>query len=135
MDHILKVGCNFLNCVSNARLLKFFPTILVSLFLKLLAESSPTMRKKFDRTYLSASRDSQANTMDETQSPDPITSTRSSGLRYRRSRPPGHSKLSGILSRSRATNERSEQVELNEIVTNDPGSNPHPFPDLENDMA
>ena len=118
--------------------LKFFPTILASLLLKLLAQSSLTMRKKFDRTYLSASRDSQANSMDETQSPDPITSTRSSGVRYRRTRSkaPGHSKLSGILSRSRATNERSEQVELNEIITSSlPGSNPHPFPDLENDMA
>ena len=81
------------------------------------------MRKKYDRTYLSASQDS--NSMEETLSPDPITSTRSSGLRYRRSRPPGHSKLSGILPRARR--ERTEQVELNEIVTNDPGSNP-PIP-------
>ena len=76
--------------------------------------------------------------MEETQSPDPITSTRSSGLRYRRSRPPGHSKLSGILPQARR--ERSEQVELNEILSNDPGSNPATSPndfrvDLVNDMS
>ena len=96
------------------------------------------MRKKYDRTYLSDSRDD--STMEETQSPDPITSTRSSGLRYRRSRPPGHSKLSGILSRPQARRERSEQVELNEILSNDPGSNPTASPndfrvDLANDMS
>ena len=101
--------------------LKFFPTILASLFLKLLTESSLTMRKKYDRTYLSSSREDSA--MEDTQSPNPITSTRTSGLRYRRSRPPGHSKLSGILSRPQARRERSEQVELNEILS-DPSSNP-----------
>ena len=77
--------------------------------------------------------------MEETQSPDPITSTRSDTLRYRRTRSnaPGHSKLSGILSRPQARRERPEQVELNEIITSNPlpGSNPLPFPDLENDMA
>ena len=83
------------------------------------------MQKKFDRTYLSASRDSQANTMEETQSPDPISSTRSSGIRYRRGKAPGHSKLSGILHRNGT--ERTEQVELTDIVSSDPDSNP-PIP-------
>lgn len=93
--------------------------------IKLLAESSPSMRKKYDRTYLSSSQEE--STVEETQSPDPLTSTRSSGLRFRRSRPPGHSKLSGILPPNRAR--RTEQVELNEIVTNNPGSNPPIAPD------
>ena len=103
---------------------QFLPTTFASLVIKLLAESSPSMRKKYDRTYLSSSQEE--STMEETQSPDPITSTRSSGLRHRRSRPPGHSKLSGILPRARR--ERSEQVELNEILSG-PGSNPTIPPD------
>ena len=123
-----------LNFVSNC-LSQIFPTTLASLFLKLLAESSLTMRKKYDRTYLSEN-----STMEDTQSPDPITSTRSSGLRYRRSRPPGHSKLSGILSRPQARREGTEQVELNEILSSDPGSNPTTSSndirvDLVNDMS
>ena len=92
------------------------------------------MRKKYDRTYLSASQDS----MEETQSPDPITSTRSSALRHRRTRAPGHSKLSGILPRARR--ERPEHLELNEIVSRDPSLNPTTSPndfrvDLVNDMS
>ena len=75
--------------------------------------------------------------MEETQSPDPISSTRSSTVRNRRTRSnaPGHSKLSGILARPQARTEGLEQVELNEIVTRNPGSNPFSPVDLENDMA